>query len=88
MYAGEIAEDRDAGHILAMKGEDAGRLWTEVIGTIGRRNVAMNILVVLIVGGGDLGQQTSDHLDDIGDWHGADLELPRLGAMAREMGSL
>lgn len=35
----------------------------------------MKMIVLTIVGGGDLGQQAGNHLDDIRDGHGTDLIL-------------
>lgn len=81
--AGEIAKDGDAGDILAMKGENTGRLRTQVGGAVGRRDVAMYVFVVGIVGGGNLGEEACDHLNDLGDGHRADLEVALLRAIAR-----
>lgn len=79
--AGEVAEDGDAGHVLAVEGQDAGGLRAQVRRTVGGRNVAMELFMVKIIRGCDLGEQASDHLDDVRDRHAADLELPLLGPM-------
>jgi hypothetical protein len=39
----------------------------------------MDVFVVGVVRGGDLGQKASDHLDDLRDRHGANLILSRPG---------
>lgn len=75
MNTTEIAENGDARHIFAVKSEDARGLRAETRCTVWRGNVAMDMVMVHIVGGGDLGEETSDHLDDIRDRHGADLVL-------------
>jgi hypothetical protein len=48
----------------------------------------MNVLVVHVVGGCDLGEETRDHLNDVRDGHRADLKLPGLGSMAGDVGSM
>lgn len=73
--AAQVAEDRDAGHVLAVERQDARGLGTQAGGAVGRRDVSMHMLVVHVVGGRDLGQQARDHLDDVRHRHGADLEL-------------
>jgi hypothetical protein len=75
VYPAEVAEDSDGGNILAMKGQDAGGLRAQIGSSIWRRNVAMEMLVLHVVCGGDLRQEAGDHLNDIGHWHGADLVL-------------
>lgn len=83
VYTSEVAEDRDAGDVFAVECEDAGGLWTEVRGAIRWRDVAMDMFVMQIVRGSDLSEESSDHLDDLRDRHGADLVLslrPRLGS--------
>lgn len=58
-----------------MESEHAGGLSTDTAGAIRRWDVAMYMFVLLVIGGGDLGQQASNHLDDVCDWHGANLVL-------------
>lgn len=81
--AGEVAEDGDARDVLAMEGKNAGRLGSQIGGAVRRRDVAMNVFVVGVVGGSDLREEAGDHLNDLGDGHGADLEVAWLCAMAR-----
>ena len=54
MDAGEIAEDRDAGNIFAMKRENTRGLRAEVVGAIGRRDVPMDVFMMLIIGRSNL----------------------------------
>lgn len=86
--ASKVAEDRDARHVLTVKSEHAGGLWAEIVGSIWRRDVAVDVSVVHIVGGGDLGEKARDHLNDVRDRHRADLKLPGLGSMAGDVGSM
>lgn len=88
MDACEIAQDRDARHVLTVKSEHAGALWAEVVGSIWRRDVAMDVFMVHVIGRGDLSEEARDHLNDVRDGHRADLKLPGLGSMARDMGSM
>lgn len=74
--ARQVAQDADAGDVLAVEGQDAGGLGTEIRRAIGGGDVPMDLFVMRVVGGGDLGQQARHHLDDIRDRHGADLILP------------
>ena len=53
--SGEVAEDGDAGHVLAVEGQDAGGLRAQVRRTVGGRNVAMELFMVKIICGCDLG---------------------------------
>jgi hypothetical protein len=84
----EIAQDGDAWHVLTVESKHTGSLWAEIVGSVRRRDVAMNVLVVHVVGGCDLGEETRDHLNDVRDGHRADLELPGLGSMAGDVGSM
>lgn len=77
--AGEIAEDGDAGDVLAVECENAGGLRAEIGSAVGRRDVAMDILMLHVIRGSNLGEQAGDHFNDVRDWHGADLKLPLLG---------
>lgn len=75
MYATEVAQDRDARHVLAMECQDTGRLLAESSCTFRRRDVFMEIFMLAIVGRSDLCQESCDHLDDVCDRHSADLIL-------------
>lgn len=86
--ASEIAQDGDAWHVLTVKSKHARGLWAEVAGSVRRRDVAMNVFMVHVVGRRDLGEETRDHLNDVRHGHGADLKLPGLGSMTGEMGSM
>lgn len=85
--AGEVAEYGDARDVFAMEGKNAGRLGSQVGGAVWGRDVAMNVFVVGIVGGSDLGEEPGDHLNDLSDGHGADLEVALLCAMTRVLRS-
>ena len=68
--ARQIAGDGYGGDVLAMKGQHARgllRQWGTIRG--------WDLSVQAIVGGGDLGQEAGDHVDDVGDGHGTDLVL-------------
>ena len=96
VYAAQIAQNRDAGHVLAVKCNDAGRLWTEPRRALGRWNGALCIFMLAIVGGRNFGQEASDHFDNVRHGHRADFVLltgavlppferaPRALARARE----
>ena len=71
----QIAQDRDARHILPVKSKHAGGLLTQPGRAFGRRNMPVEVLVLTIVGRCNLGQQSRHHLDDICHRHGADLIL-------------
>ena len=86
--ASEIAQDGDARHVLTVESKHTGGLWAEIVGAIREWDMTMEVLMVHIVGGSDLGQETCDHLNDVRDGHGADLKLTRLGSMARNVGSM
>lgn len=73
--AGEVAEDGDCGNILAVEGEDASRLRAEARCALGRGDLAMQVLMLPVVGGGDFGQQACHHLYYVGDGHFANLVL-------------
>jgi hypothetical protein len=88
MNASEIAQDGDAWHVLTVESKHTGGLWAEIVGSVRRGDVAMDVLVVHIVGSRDLGEKTCDHLNDVRDGHRADLELPGLGSMAGNVGSM
>ena len=69
----EIAEDGDARHILAVESQHARGLRAKTGRTIRRRYVLVDLLVVHVVGGRDLGEETGHHFNDVGDGHGANL---------------
>lgn len=71
----KIAKNSDAGDILAMERKHARGLGSEVGRAVGRRDVAMDGFVVHVVRGGYFGEEPRNHLDDLCDWHGADLKL-------------
>lgn len=75
MDAGEVAEDGDGGDVFAMESQDAGGLLAEARGALGRRNLAMQVLMLSVVGGGDFGQQSCHHFYYVGDGHFANLVL-------------
>jgi hypothetical protein len=52
----EIAEDRDAGHVFAVEGQDTGGLLAQALGAFWWWDLAVVCCC-------DLGQQTSDHLN-------------------------
>lgn len=86
--ASEVAEDGDARHVLTVKSKHTGGLWAEIVGAVRGRDMAMDVIMVHVVGGGDLGQEARNHLNDVRDGHGADLKLSRLGSMAGNVGSM
>lgn len=71
MYTTEIAHDGDARDVLSVKSKDTGRWSGEVCALfdIGHS------LMLKIVCGGYLGQQTSNHFYNIANGHSADLVL-------------
>lgn len=71
----KIAEDGYAGHVLAVESEDTRGLLTEPRCPFGGRYLAVQMVVLAIVCGGDLCQQAGDHFDDVGHGHLADLVL-------------
>lgn len=84
----EIAQDRDARHVLTVKSEHAGGLWAKVAGSIWWWDVAMEVFMVHVIGSGDLSEEARDHLNDVRDGHRADLKLSGLGSRASDMGSM
>lgn len=88
MNASEITQYCDAWHVLTVESKHTGGLWAEIVGPVRRGDMAMDVLVVHVVGRRDLGEETRDHLNDIRDGHRADLKLPGLGSMARDVGSM
>ena len=66
----QVAGDGDGGNVLPMKGQHAGSLLRQW-GTICGWDLSMEA----IIGGGDLGQETGNHVDDVGDRHCTDLIL-------------
>lgn len=75
MDATEIAQYRDARHIFPVKREDACGLLAQSSRSLWKRDVLVYVFVLAVVGRRDLGQEPSDHLDDICDRHCADLIL-------------
>lgn len=73
--AAEIAQDGDARYVLAVKCKDACGLLAESRCAFWRRNVLVYVLVLLIVRGCDLGQETGDHFDNVCNWHCTDFVL-------------
>lgn len=74
----EITQYRDAGDVLAMKGQDAVGLRTHGAVAVGSRHLSMQMLMLHIVGGGNLGEKASNHLDDVLYGHAADFILRSL----------
>lgn len=87
MNAGEIAEDGDARNVFAVEREDAGCLGTQTRGAVGR-DVALYVFVVHVVGSGDLRKKPRHHLNDVCNWHRADLVLPWLCSLPGGLRSL
>lgn len=83
--ASQVAQDGNARDILAVECKHTGRLRAQMTGAVRRGDVAMNVFVMHVICGGDLGEETGDHLDDIRHGHGADLKLPRMGAMTGQV---
>lgn len=75
MNPAEIAEDGYARHVLAVESEDTCGLLAEPRGALGRGYLAVQMVVLPVICGGDLCEQAGDHLDDVGDGHLADLVL-------------
>lgn len=75
MYAAQITQNSNAWDVFSMEGEHAGGLSTDASWAVNWRNAPMVMLMLLIIGCGYLGQQASNHFDDICDWHRADLVL-------------
>lgn len=83
MDPAEVAENRDAWHVLAMECQHTGGLLAEARCALGRGDLAVQVVVLAVVGGGDFGQQACDHLDDVCDGHLADLVLrPDVGGVS------
>ena len=83
MDSAEVAEDRYARYVLAMESQNARGLLAQPGCAFGGRYLAMQMIVLPVIGRGDLGQQASYHLNDVGDRHLADLVLgPNVGRIA------
>ncbi len=48
MDSAQVAQDRDAGHVFAVEGQDARRLLAEARGALGRGNMSVDMLVLLL----------------------------------------
>lgn len=75
VYATQIAQNRDAGHVLAVECQNAGGLRTQTGGAFGRRDMSMYMFMLHVIRGRDFRQQACDHLNDVRHRHGADLVL-------------
>ncbi len=82
MNAAQVAQDGDGGDVLPVEGKHAaahGARFAAVfvlglsLGLFHMSSVAVQSIVLQVVGGGDLGEQSSNHLDDVADRHAADL---------------
>lgn len=67
----QVTQDGDSRHIFSMKGEDAVGVRIHVCLLFCELNRPM-MFVLPIICSGDLGQQPSDHFDNVGDGHGTD----------------
>jgi hypothetical protein len=75
VYSREVAEDGYAGHVFTVESKDrvgGGAQADRVRG----RDGAVQVLVLPVVGGGDLGQKRGYHLYHVADGHAADLVPP------------
>ena len=77
MNAAQVAEDGDTGDIFPVEGEDARGLLIQRRAAFRRRIMLVDLLVLVlpVIGHRYLGQESGDHLDDVGDRHRADLVL-------------
>lgn len=75
VYARQVVENRNRRHIFAMKCKHATGLRTEIRGAVGRRDMAMNVLMLHVVRCRDLCQQACHHFNDVRHRHGADFIL-------------
>lgn len=69
MNPAQVAQDGYAGHILSVECQHTCCLLAQASGPFRRRYLPMKILVLLVIRGGDLGQQPGDHFNDIGHRH-------------------
>lgn len=69
MDASQIAENGYAWNVLSVECKNAGSLSAQVGSSFWRWNMAMDMLVVSVIGGSYFRQEAGDHLDDIGDGH-------------------
>ena len=75
MDAAEVAEDGDAGHILAVESQNAGGLLAQTGSAVWMGDGLVCMFMLAIIGCSDLGQEAGDHFDDIHDGHSANLIL-------------
>lgn len=71
----EIAQDRDARHILPVKSKHAGSLLTQSRGAFGRRDMSVQVLVLTVIRRCDLRQQSRHHFNNVCHRHGANFIL-------------
>lgn len=69
MYSRKITHNRNRGHVVATKGKHTGRLRIEAVPALRGPDVLVEMLVLEVIGSGDLRQKPRNHLDDIRDRH-------------------
>lgn len=78
MNASQIAENADARYILAMECKHTRGLRAKACCAIRGWDVSMDLLMVRVIGRGYFRKKSSDHFNNIGDWHRANLILALL----------
>lgn len=87
VYSAKIAEDGNGGDVLAVKSKDGvakrahvgARGIVVLVGLLLVGDIALHRVVLQIVGRGDFGEQSGDHVNDVVYGHGTNLVLGQTG---------
>jgi hypothetical protein len=72
----QVTQNRDAWYVLAVESQHTTGLGTQGSGAVGRGDMSVDVLVLQIIGCGDLRQQPCHNFDDIRHWHRTNFVLP------------